>query len=146
MEYRSHKVRIENLPKEKPIYNVGTKSLSVIIVGWGLTAALLTSKNYWYLAVPAGVFSAMQTFKKDRKIFEGFANRFVVYLLDDSVYCEQYYHSEIIEWESRMSNGNTYISLTMKDGEKKKIERGCDRGMCLYFHRCLPEKERRPKK
>lgn len=52
-EHKSHKVKLENIPKDKVICHLSNRSDNVKVLLWALAAALLFTKNY-VLAVLIG--------------------------------------------------------------------------------------------
>ena len=138
-EVRSHTVKIQNIPKERRLCAVTTKSREVIVVSWGVFAVLILSRSY-IPAIPIGVLALFHTLRQGRKLFEGYESFIVIYQENDQDLCQLIYHSETLNWETRIANGNPYILLILDD-EKIRIEKGCNRRVYNYFTKVMPDRE-----
>ena len=144
-EHKSHKVKLENIPKDKVICHLSNRSDNVKVLLWALAAALLFTKNY-VLAVLIGFYAFVYTFSTEKKLFEGFEKFLTVYNDPNGEYCELIYLSEVEGWEYRITDQGDKLIFYLADGEKYRIDTNVDRKIYTYLRQVLPEKERRKKK
>ncbi|MBQ1877796.1 MAG: hypothetical protein II161_03175 [Erysipelotrichaceae bacterium] len=138
-EVRSHTVKVQNIPRERKLCSVTTKSREVIVISWSVFILLMLSKTY-IPAIPVGVLALFHTCRKGRKLFEGYESFVAIYDENDQEVCQLIYHSETLNWETRIAGGNPYILLILDD-EKIRIEKGLNRNVYRYFVRVMGEKE-----
>ena len=78
MEYKSHKIRISNIPVEKKIYRTTDKSLMLVAFSWLVSVYLLfiARSVFAFLAI---FYSICITFSGDNVIFDGYLHFFIIY-------------------------------------------------------------------
>ena len=142
MEYKSHKIRISNIPVEKKIYRTTDKSMMLVAFSWLVSAYLLfvARSVFGFLAV---FYSICITFRGDNVIFDGYTHFFIMYDQMDTKYCDIIYHSEVARWTYHGDFLSPKITVFLRDGEMISITKGVDRTMKKYFQKVMRRKEDR---
>ena len=138
-EYKSHRVKRENLPAEKPICVIDTRAVYLILFSWGVAFLFLILKNV--LAVLLIFVAIVISARKPKVLYLGYEDRFVYMNKDDPQYCNVIYLSEIKGWEYRITNNGDKLILYLEDGEVIKISEKMVRSLYNYFHKVLPDRE-----
>lgn len=145
-EYRSHKVRLSNVPKDSALCSIGTKTAGPIIIAW-LLALLVLCSQYRYMAIPVAFVALVLTLRHNTRQFRGCRTYFIIYNSQDPSNCDLIYLSEVRGWEYRVKkDGNDYMTVTLQDDEKIRITEGVNIAMYRYFQRNLPQLEIRSRK
>ena len=145
-DFRSHKVRVSNIPQGDSLCNIGTKSIGVILFSW-LCVVVMLLTEYKVIAIPFLFVALLLTFRSGKKQFKGTNKFFVIFNSADPDNCDLVYLSEVQSWEYRVKkDGNDYMSIILQENEKFRITEGVNFQMYKYFQRQLPQLEVRNKK
>ena len=144
-EHKSHKVKLENIPKGKIICHLSNRSDNIKLLLWASTGVLLLVKRP-ILAILVGFYAVVYTFSTEKKLFDGYEKFFVIYNDQTGECCELIYISEIEGWEYRIMNSGDKIIFYLPNNEKYRVDTNVDRKIYNYLKQVLPEKEIRKKK
>ena len=144
-EHKSHKVKLENIPKDKVICHLSNRSDNIKVLLWALAVVLLITKHV-ILAVLIGFYAFVYTFSTEKKLFDGFEKFFTVYSDSNGEYCELIYLSEVEGWEYRITDKGDKLIFYLSGSEKYRVDTNVDRKIYTYLRQVLPEKEIRKKK
>ena len=142
MEYKSHTIRVSNIPVEKKLYRTTDKSLILVACCWCVTAFLAIVLRS-YFALLTFFYSLFVTFSGDNVIFEGYRHFFVIYDQYNRKYCDIIYLSDVARWSYQGDYFSAKIFITMRDGEKITISKGVDHMMKRYFLKVMKKKQDR---
>ena len=144
-EHKSHKIRIEHIPRDKCRCSIGTKKKSHMIFSWIMVFIALCTKSLILIGFFI-IYALTYSFGQDRKSFDGFDNFFVIYNDKNNEYADLIYISEIEGWEYRITNSGDKVMLYLNNKDRYRIEENVDRTMYSYFRDIMPEREVRKKK
>jgi hypothetical protein len=141
MEYRSHQVRVENLPAQRPVVTVAPRPRVMIGLLAASAAVLVLSQVQWFLAAPLAVMAVYLRFRPQMPTFQGYPGYFVVYRREDPEHCDLYYLSEIAGWEFRNYKDGPRLLLYLQDGQRICVSQGVDLSTYRYLSRVMPRRE-----
>lgn len=145
-EYKSHRVKVANLPKAKSLCSVGNKEISTLIIIWTIALASMFIFKNVLTAIPVlayGFFLALRPYKG---IFEGYNSFFVIYDQSKKDECDLIYLSELKYWSCEGNFFNPSIKFFLNDGQKIYLEKAVDSKISDYFRKVAPKKEIKKKK
>ena len=145
-EYKSHRIKIENLSKGKVLYTKDNRNRVLNYTLWIIAVLSLFVLPNRYYSIPLIVIAIIVSLKKDKIFYQGCDNMFIMYNDRENIYCDVIYLSEICKWEYRVKNSGDNLLIALSDEEVIKIAEQCEIGLYHYFQKVLPEKEYRHKK
>lgn len=144
-EHKSHKVRIEHIPKEKARCSISTKKRSNMIFSWIMVFIAFLTKSLLLIGFFT-IYALIYCFGTNVKKFEGFDKFLVIYNDKNNEYADLIYISEIEGWEYRITNTGEKVMLYLNNNERYRIDENVDRTMYSYLKDVMPEREIRKKK
>ncbi|MBQ9037596.1 MAG: hypothetical protein IJ115_09100 [Erysipelotrichaceae bacterium] len=140
MEYRSHKIRIFNIPSGKMVYQSTSKPVTFTIISLVLTLLVFLTE-YKLLAIIMAVVVILFYLLSNKKQISGYDSFVIVYNQHNNEFCDIIYFSEINYWEYRITRNGNKVMLFLNDGEKYCVDNGVSMSTHAYFQKHLPEKE-----
>lgn len=145
-EYKSHRVLVKNIPKEKPLCSVGNKSMAGLLIGLFLIVLVAYYFQNIYIVIPLLLYQLFLVCKPYCAIFEGYHNFFVIYDKENKNECNLYYLSELKYWCHDGSYANPIVIFFLNDNEKVVLNQVIDSEIFDYLRKVAPKKEIQKKK